>query len=337
MRMKLYHRTVSQIQHLSNHYPKSFNFIASTLIIFTTLLSHVSTPMESTMLLEYYDLICIIQYATYGSIIASILLHKVETHILYPSNYLMTLSLNIILIVHQLYHNGNGVNLYLVIISILIINVLLYMPQFDHPILKMGILVHFNWHFINCICVLEQYRWDQCTCQGIPTLVAFIWQHLLIQPHRIKDGIYIEGFGFICILMASLLHNQNIQFAITYHTVVSKVLSIYFMRKYAGIWFPSLRREINDADFIPPEDGQTPFVYFIVNKMYYGVLLMMHWILYLSQDEDISKWNALRCDNCKVVFEKLKTCKQCKNVRYCSRECQKISWKYIHRYECSKQ
>ncbi len=35
-----------------------------------------------------------------------------------------------------------------------------------------------------------------------------------------------------------------------------------------------------------------------------------------------------------ILFSKCKICKGCKNIRYCSRKCQKIDWKKTHRLKC---
>merc|ERR1712228_24326 len=40
-----------------------------------------------------------------------------------------------------------------------------------------------------------------------------------------------------------------------------------------------------------------------------------------------------RCYQCKKSV-KLRICSKCKSVRYCSRKCQKISWKSKHRHDC---
>eukprot|EP01084_Bolivina_argentea_P042323 78051_1 len=50
----------------------------------------------------------------------------------------------------------------------------------------------------------------------------------------------------------------------------------------------------------------------------------------------INKWNSLCCDYCGINnnTKKLKSCKRCCRVYYCSRKCQKISWNSTHRYKC---
>ena len=43
------------------------------------------------------------------------------------------------------------------------------------------------------------------------------------------------------------------------------------------------------------------------------------------------------CNHCKAKntkYNKLKLCSLCQRVYYCSRHCQKISWKYTHRHNC---
>ena len=46
--------------------------------------------------------------------------------------------------------------------------------------------------------------------------------------------------------------------------------------------------------------------------------------------------NYIDCMNekCKKKNVKLRLCKQCKMVYYCSRKCQKHHWKYLHKYQC---
>eukprot|EP01084_Bolivina_argentea_P092480 166372_1 len=55
------------------------------------------------------------------------------------------------------------------------------------------------------------------------------------------------------------------------------------------------------------------------------------------------KYKFLECQssNCNVTFKqkkrnKLKKCKSCKMIFYCSRTCQKFDWKYKHRFECDR-
>ena len=44
--------------------------------------------------------------------------------------------------------------------------------------------------------------------------------------------------------------------------------------------------------------------------------------------------NNRKCNNCKTRLKTLYKCKRCRRVRYCTKKCQKISWKYCHRFEC---
>ena len=50
------------------------------------------------------------------------------------------------------------------------------------------------------------------------------------------------------------------------------------------------------------------------------------------------KWRNSTCNNCKIkdINTTLKACRGCQRVYYCSRRCQKNSWKTTHRYECGK-
>ena len=41
-----------------------------------------------------------------------------------------------------------------------------------------------------------------------------------------------------------------------------------------------------------------------------------------------------QCQNKKSKFAELRLCGGCEQVRYCSRQCQKVSWNNLHRYEC---
>ena len=74
----------------------------------------------------------------------------------------------------------------------------------------------------------------------------------------------------------------------------------------------------------------------IADAAHQGLLRLIYLFIRLFQDKDISEWTRFKCDNCRVHFKKLKLCKGCRNVRYCSRECQKISWNNVHRYHCRK-
>ena len=43
-----------------------------------------------------------------------------------------------------------------------------------------------------------------------------------------------------------------------------------------------------------------------------------------------------RCERChKIITEKLQSKCPCRCVRYCSRNCQCIHWKWMHRYHCA--
>eukprot|EP01084_Bolivina_argentea_P263211 445395_1 len=53
-----------------------------------------------------------------------------------------------------------------------------------------------------------------------------------------------------------------------------------------------------------------------------------------------TKWTDMKCGYCGIMYSKLgtklKCCKGCCRMFYCSKRCQKWSWKYHHRYKCSK-
>ena len=61
-----------------------------------------------------------------------------------------------------------------------------------------------------------------------------------------------------------------------------------------------------------------------------------------KQNDEETKYQRRKrkkCKQCKATkkkakYLKLKLCSRCKKVRYCSRKCQKISWKYKHREQC---
>ncbi|XP_048745168.1 uncharacterized protein LOC125658094 isoform X2 [Ostrea edulis] len=40
------------------------------------------------------------------------------------------------------------------------------------------------------------------------------------------------------------------------------------------------------------------------------------------------------CGNCGILKEGMKTCGRCRQVYYCSRECQKMDWKAVHKAQC---
>jgi hypothetical protein len=54
-----------------------------------------------------------------------------------------------------------------------------------------------------------------------------------------------------------------------------------------------------------------------------------------SEPEKSVKYNE--CDGCHKVFEstQLKICGACRDVRYCSSECQKVDWKRFHKQNCN--
>lgn len=43
------------------------------------------------------------------------------------------------------------------------------------------------------------------------------------------------------------------------------------------------------------------------------------------------------CSGCLKQFQKLNVCAQCKNVKYCSTECQKMDWTRRHKIDCKKK
>lgn len=44
-----------------------------------------------------------------------------------------------------------------------------------------------------------------------------------------------------------------------------------------------------------------------------------------------------RCANCTKVFpNKMSRCSRCKIVKYCSRDCQSLHWKEVHKHSCVK-
>ena len=43
-----------------------------------------------------------------------------------------------------------------------------------------------------------------------------------------------------------------------------------------------------------------------------------------------------KCNLCKTRKKTLMKCKGCRKISYCSKKCQKVSWKYNHRYSCNK-
>eukprot|EP01084_Bolivina_argentea_P150060 262048_1 len=49
-----------------------------------------------------------------------------------------------------------------------------------------------------------------------------------------------------------------------------------------------------------------------------------------------NKIMKMKCSNCQMIGFKVKTCAGCLKVAYCSKKCQKISWKKKHKYECQK-
>eukprot|EP01084_Bolivina_argentea_P054289 99604_1 len=49
-----------------------------------------------------------------------------------------------------------------------------------------------------------------------------------------------------------------------------------------------------------------------------------------------NKWNTLCCSHCNIKYDCLKSCNGCGKVQYCSRKCQKKSWRDVHRYKCDK-
>lgn len=54
-------------------------------------------------------------------------------------------------------------------------------------------------------------------------------------------------------------------------------------------------------------------------------------------DEYDQGWEEKRCYECDLEKSddvELRLCSGCRVVRYCSRHCQKISWKFEHRLEC---
>ena len=49
-----------------------------------------------------------------------------------------------------------------------------------------------------------------------------------------------------------------------------------------------------------------------------------------------AKLKTLKCSNCNKVDNKLKACKGCMRMMYCSVLCQKIHWKHAHRKKCDR-
>eukprot|EP01084_Bolivina_argentea_P010150 18912_1 len=58
---------------------------------------------------------------------------------------------------------------------------------------------------------------------------------------------------------------------------------------------------------------------------------------YIKQRENFkTKIRVLTCSNCEETYKKLKVCKGCMKVVYCSTYCQKKHWSRIHRIECGR-
>lgn len=43
-----------------------------------------------------------------------------------------------------------------------------------------------------------------------------------------------------------------------------------------------------------------------------------------------------RCANCTKLAPKMNQCSRCKMVKYCSRDCQALHWKKVHKQSCTK-
>ena len=328
------------------HHRYGLNCVASLVVILMTLISHLTTPIDSMMLFEYYDFVCIIQYAIYGSIIASMVIdihnQKNNSITLYHWSYALMIAFNIILIILQQIPGEPvdadseplKISIYHVcILPICITATLNLIPQCDEPWLNASIVIYLIWHMVNWCCIVQQYKLG-CVVEGIPTFIAFMVQYFFMEPHRIRHDTHLGGAGFLCIYLSSLLCNKHIGFAIQMHTVGAIGWSPYLLKRFKGIWLTAQDPQINLDDFVPPLNGQRPLLYFFGAKIHDGIFRILHCMLYLFQESAVPNSSGLRCDNCGVSFEMLRMCKRCKNVRYCSRECQKISWKYIHRYQC---
>ena len=337
----------AKMHHLNNDGSNAFNCIASLLVVITSLLARVLTPMRPTMLFEYYDVICIIQYAAYGSIIVTIVtgIHENSSTLiaLHPSNYAKMIIFNVILIIFEqigqpaefkglnnLDTNAKFLVLFAAVMSIIFT---IHSPRSKRPMVDICNVIHGAWHSVNWVRMVELYLYGS-TSQGIPMFIAVILQHFLAEPHRIKDEWYFSYIGPLCIGLSSMYYNEDMHAAMSFHLFAAITYQAYLLKKYKGVWFIFQDPEINLDEYIPPLNGMKPIAYYIIAKIHYGIMIIMHCMLQLLQDKDISEWKDLRCDNCKVSFEKLRKCRRCQNVRYCSRECQKISWKYVHRYHC---
>ena len=42
----------------------------------------------------------------------------------------------------------------------------------------------------------------------------------------------------------------------------------------------------------------------------------------------------MKCNNCNILLDNIKTCSQCKSVYYCSYECQYDDWRNGHKQKC---
>ena len=59
----------------------------------------------------------------------------------------------------------------------------------------------------------------------------------------------------------------------------------------------------------------------------------------MHQNKIITQWKNLICqkicNRCHIRNKKLKKCKQCRKVYYCSKKCQKLDWNiYCHNLSC---
>jgi len=53
-----------------------------------------------------------------------------------------------------------------------------------------------------------------------------------------------------------------------------------------------------------------------------------------NTNEPYPRYN--RCANCTKLLPKMNQCSRCKIVKYCSRECQSLHWKKVHKHSCTK-